>query len=74
MVVFIHGNFERIVEAAANNDTAEDGGLKAIDSHSATAAAAVTPSTKAAQSTAVSKTVIGTVTIIYGSLLKYNFS
>ena len=48
MIVFIHDNFDRIVEAAAN-DTAEDGSLKVIDSHSVTASA--TPSTEAAQST-----------------------
>ena len=34
MIVFIHDDFERIVEALAN-DTAENGSLKVIDGHSA---------------------------------------
>jgi len=48
MIVFIDDNFYRNVEAAAN-DTARDGSLKVIYSHSATAASA-TPSTQASQS------------------------
>ena len=72
MIVFIHDNFDRIVEAAAN-DTAEDGGLKVIDRHSTTASAAVTLSTEAAPSTAVSRTVMGTVTIIVDSSVIMQF-
>jgi len=48
LIVFIHDNFDRIFEAAAN-DTVKDGSLKVIYSHSATAASATT-STETPQS------------------------